>query len=100
MPNAITQWQSFAAEPDVRGRVDVALVRAAELVIRKWVEPALGAPVWPHVGPVVQAAVKEYGIPSTPVNGIEFDTVGLARRIGLLPAAEAPVKSNGRRRRR
>jgi hypothetical protein len=87
---------SFAPQPvsildqDPRGRMDVALVRLGELIVRRGVEPAIGnKPLWDAgLGAVVEQAVADAGIPSTP-----FTAVDVCRALGILK----PAPKRGRR---
>jgi hypothetical protein len=87
---------NFAPQPvsildqDPRGRMDVALVRLTELFVRRTMEPALGdRPLWDRgLGAVVEQAVADAGIPSTP-----FTAVDICRALGIL---KKPAK-RGRR---
>jgi hypothetical protein len=67
-----------------QGRMDVAIVRGAELLFRRHVETAVGLPLWEYgMGDVVERVVVErLKVPSRPIT-----LVDVARALGVLPAA-------------
>lgn len=74
MPSILSQ--------DPHGRLDIALVRATELVIRRAVEPRVGIALWDGwgVGDLVERVVVErLKVPATPVT-----LVDVARVVGVL----------------
>jgi hypothetical protein len=55
------------------GRLDTLLVRLLEHGCRRFVEPALGLPIWDNGGAVLaQEAVGALGLQPVPVTGEEF----------------------------
>jgi hypothetical protein len=74
VPSILTQ--------DPRGRLDIALVRAGELLVKRAVEPRVNLPLWDGfgIGEFVEALVTErLGVPSTPLT-----LVDVARELGIL----------------
>lgn len=67
---------------DMSGRVDLALLRAGEFVVKRKLEPRIGFPVWDRgLGDFVRAFVTErLNVPTTPVT-----LVDVARELGILP---------------
>lgn len=67
-----------------QGRLDVALLRLCEHLIRTHVEPrCFNLPLWDRgLGDVARAAVAEYKVPTEPVGPVE-----IARFLGVLPPA-------------
>lgn len=67
---------------DARGRLDVALVRLAEMLVKRRVEPALGGvSLWDRgLGEIVAAGVHDLGVPA-----VQLTPVDMARMVGILP---------------
>lgn len=64
------------------GRLDIALVRAGELVVKRAIEPRVGIPLWDGwgVGDLFESLVVErLKVPATPVT-----LVDVARIVGVL----------------
>lgn len=51
------------ARQNPTGRLDVAILAAAEKVTRTRLEPRAGFPLWDFIAPLAQAAVKRMGVP-------------------------------------
>ena len=69
-------------QQDPHGRLDIALVRAGELVVRRAIEPRVGVPLWDGwgVGDLVERVVVErLKVPATPLT-----LVDVARELGIL----------------
>lgn len=69
-------------QQDPHGRLDIALVRAGELVVKRAIEPRVGVPLWDGwgVGDLFESLVVErLKVPATPVT-----LVDVARTLGIL----------------
>lgn len=84
--------------PDPSGRLDLLLLRSAELVARK-VEQAIGVPVWTEeLAAAVGEAIDEFGIPGEPIDVEASIGNGLAEVIrAQLPKRRRRLKRSGRR---
>jgi hypothetical protein len=73
--------ENSIAKQDPRGRLDIACLRTAELLFKRYVEPACGGiPLWDKgLGSVVEQMILDAGVPSKPLTAVD-----VARAAGLL----------------
>lgn len=85
--------------PDPTGRLDLLLLRSAELVARK-VEQRTGLPVWTEeLAAAVGEAIDELSLPAEPIDMQASIGNSLAEAIRAeLPKRRRHVKRSGRRR--
>ena len=68
-------------QPDPRMRVDILVLRLAELLTKRYVQPHCtpGSDLWSNVKPVVERKLIEAGVPDKPIT---LET--LCEQIGIL----------------
>ena len=73
--------ENSIAKQDPRGRLDIACLRTAELLFKRYVEPVCGGiPLWDKgLGSVVEQMILDAGVPSKPLTAVD-----LARAAGVL----------------
>ena len=73
--------ENSIAKQDPRGRLDIACLRTAELLFKRYVEPVCGGiPLWDKgLGSVVEQMILDAGVPSKPLTAVD-----VARAAGLL----------------
>lgn len=77
-------------EQNSRGRLDIALMRVGELMVRRGLEPRVGMELWEQagVGQLCERFIVDVlRVPSKPV-----DLVDAARVLGWLPPAPKPPR--------